>query len=248
MSLLRVIAEITIDRLARAAIKSSHRNAIKEVKESGYQVFKIVSVLPHRRFRTIIAGTCRFLYLLLFIFILIPFPFFILSNLPLLFENPINLFGHYVAAFEFIYVMILIFTILIFLMLFFSNPHTKRSGLGIASDSLMLHEMEHILITEPLKVTGVTTFQWKSVDDLILNSSTEVLVLYSQPKQWWKKLITYPGLRLRFSSSEDADLFLKTGNDFILNLKKNTADAKRSRDLKVIERERINKIMYGRFE
>lgn len=245
MSLTKAVAEVLFDRVISHAVKTNAEIALQNAKKSGYAVFTWVRVAPHRRFRTVITGTCRMMFPLLGIFVLIPLPFFIFSNIASLLTSPLPVLIQYFDTFGLIYTFIFILSALTFVLLCFFNPHEKRSGLGIVDDYKILQITKSSIIVKPLQVTGITTFSWESVDSLVFSNRNDVLVLFIQPNSWWKRLMTYPGLRLVFSSSDDAQNFCNVGTTYIANLEANKAAATKRRSMSVVERERLRSIMYG---
>jgi len=243
-----------------AVVKNNAETTLINAEESGYKIFPWVQIKPYRRLRTAVVGTFRFLFPLLGIFVVIPLPIFIIPNLSLLFTSPITVFNNYLEIFGLIYFMILLMSAMIFVMLFIRNPHEKKSGLGVEANAVIQQITKSTTIAEPLQVSGITkssiiaqpiqvsgitNFKWESVDSLVYMKGNDVTVIFTQPKSWWEKLITYPGLRLIFASDREAQEFYKTANDFIHNLESNQVKDQQKQGLTFVERQRMNGILYG---
>jgi hypothetical protein len=225
MSLIKVIVSLGIEKSAKAIAKGSSELVYKQVQESGHKLFSRVRVQPYNRPRTAVVATCRFLFLPVLVFILIPLPFFVFSERALLLQDFDLFIVEYFNSFAIIYIFMSLFTPMVYIGSLIKNPHEKRSGLGAEVNTIISDATKSSLVVEPLQVTGITAFKWGSVDKLVTNNTDRVTVVFIQPKHWFKRLFTYPGIGLAFSSATDADVFCVTGNDYLKNLDLNTKEA-----------------------
>lgn len=240
-----------IARLPQLILEGYGKSRVSDfnaAEEKGLPVFTWVKVSPHKRVQTtFVVHNKAFRLLALWVWV-IPTPVYVLFNVTELFTQPILFIIGYLSIFIPLLGISLVVSMFVALFSLLANPHLNRTGMGLHRDYEFGQDMKSGLAMSKTGIFGIANISWKDIAEVKQIGRRELVILFVQPEQWWRRLVIYPGIKLTFATAKDVDMFIKQARNFkesYIARKDKSPKIQSSQKMTVEERKLTQRILHG---